>query len=183
MKCSCGSELPDDYKFCGRCGREAQRSLHCEKCGYENPAGNRFCGKCGLRLLAGLTASAHSVADPSVTEKIDVSKTEPPSTHRPDTEAVNERKASAQEVDAVQKVHSERVQPPPEARRAQPDNYRPPANYNSSSSVLGLTQGASSDASDDDGYYLLDEQPRRAASARAWILLFLLVGASVLGWL
>src|SRR5579872_5355564 len=110
MKCSCGSELPDDYKFCGRCGREAQRSLHCEKCGYENPAGNRFCGKCGLRLMAGLTASAHSVVDPSVTEKIDIGKTEPLSTYRPPAVDAVERKAPLREGEPAQAehIHSER---------------------------------------------------------------------------
>jgi predicted amidophosphoribosyltransferase len=51
MRCSkCGSDNPEDKKFCGDCG--APLANHCPKCGADNPPGKRFCGDCGAALSA-----------------------------------------------------------------------------------------------------------------------------------
>lgn len=62
----CGAEVPDDHKFCIKCGndlekqREEERaaqaansqgdSLHCPKCGAPIHAGDKFCTGCGADL-------------------------------------------------------------------------------------------------------------------------------------
>jgi class 3 adenylate cyclase/predicted ATPase len=51
MRCSkCGSENPDDKRFCGDCGVPLAHC--CPKCGVNNPPGKRFCGDCGSALSA-----------------------------------------------------------------------------------------------------------------------------------
>jgi tetratricopeptide (TPR) repeat protein len=52
---NCGSPLPPDRRFCGRCGspREKPVVVVCAICSHENPPGKRFCGKCGTRLPLG----------------------------------------------------------------------------------------------------------------------------------
>lgn len=51
MHCTnCAAEVPEQSKFCSRCGAAAVR--HCLACGAENPALNRFCGDCGSKLHA-----------------------------------------------------------------------------------------------------------------------------------
>ena len=54
MKCnSCGMEVPDDKKFCPKCGTSLSSSeVHkmgrvCDNCGEEIPAGTKFCPNCG----------------------------------------------------------------------------------------------------------------------------------------
>ena len=50
MKCtnnSCGKELPDDAKFCDKCGTSAQAHSNCRSCGELNLASAAFCKKCG----------------------------------------------------------------------------------------------------------------------------------------
>jgi hypothetical protein len=49
----CGSPMPPDRKFCGRCGspREKPAIVACPSCGRENPTNKKFCGKCGAQLL------------------------------------------------------------------------------------------------------------------------------------
>jgi hypothetical protein len=50
MKCtnnSCGKELPDDAKFCDKCGTSAQANINCRSCGELNLASAAFCKKCG----------------------------------------------------------------------------------------------------------------------------------------
>jgi hypothetical protein len=55
-KCkSCGSEIPEGTKFCGKCGTPLQQetgdsALKCGKCGRENPAASKFCTGCGAPL-------------------------------------------------------------------------------------------------------------------------------------
>lgn len=52
MKCTCGAELPDNAKFCGKCGHSVQVavSAHCPRCNAEIRTGAGFCGKCGYQL-------------------------------------------------------------------------------------------------------------------------------------
>ena len=50
MKClknSCGKELPDDAKFCDKCGTSSQAMSNCRTCGASNVASAAFCMKCG----------------------------------------------------------------------------------------------------------------------------------------
>jgi class 3 adenylate cyclase len=50
MRCAqCGSDNPDDKRFCGDCGRALASS--CPKCGAENPSDKKFCGDCGASLV------------------------------------------------------------------------------------------------------------------------------------
>lgn len=51
-KCSsCGAELPDNAKFCDKCGATVQETpnqkIYCPNCGFENESGVKFCVKCG----------------------------------------------------------------------------------------------------------------------------------------
>ncbi len=49
MRCAnCGSDNPDELKFCNQCG--AAFKAHCAQCGFDNAPGSRFCGECGLPL-------------------------------------------------------------------------------------------------------------------------------------
>jgi class 3 adenylate cyclase/predicted ATPase len=49
MHCTnCAAEVPEQRKFCGRCGAAAVR--RCPACGRANPALNKFCGDCGTKL-------------------------------------------------------------------------------------------------------------------------------------
>jgi class 3 adenylate cyclase len=75
MRCSkCGSENPDDKRFCGDCG--APLTNRCPKCGTDNPPGKRFCGDCGTALAAG-RASARSPEASSSGPEILVSAEQP----------------------------------------------------------------------------------------------------------
>ncbi|WP_225672560.1 adenylate/guanylate cyclase domain-containing protein [Bradyrhizobium hereditatis] len=48
MHCTnCAAEVPEQSKFCGRCGAAVRR---CLVCGAANPARNKFCGDCGTQL-------------------------------------------------------------------------------------------------------------------------------------
>lgn len=50
MRCArCGSDNPDDKRFCGDCG--AALALRCPKCGVENLFDKKFCGDCGASLV------------------------------------------------------------------------------------------------------------------------------------
>ena len=44
----CGSDNPNDAKFCGICGTSLSSS--CSNCGSSNPQGASFCNKCGFAL-------------------------------------------------------------------------------------------------------------------------------------
>lgn len=49
MHCTnCAAEVPEQRKYCGRCGAAAVR--RCPACGVVNPAPNKFCGDCGTKL-------------------------------------------------------------------------------------------------------------------------------------
>lgn len=50
MKCTnntCGKELPDDAKFCDKCGTSCQANSNCRFCGEINLSSAAFCKKCG----------------------------------------------------------------------------------------------------------------------------------------
>lgn len=61
-KCSCGADLFEGAKFCGRCGQNVQEILKhaqeaaaapsagCPRCGAPTRPGARFCGNCGSAL-------------------------------------------------------------------------------------------------------------------------------------
>lgn len=54
-KCSsCGAELPDNAKFCDKCGATVQETpnqkSYCPNCGFENEPGVKFCTKCGSQM-------------------------------------------------------------------------------------------------------------------------------------
>ena len=50
MRCAqCGSDNPDDKRFCGDCG--ASLASRCPKCEAENPSDKKFCGDCGASLV------------------------------------------------------------------------------------------------------------------------------------
>jgi hypothetical protein len=52
MKCpQCQSELPDNAKFCNRCGKSLQAELICSSCQHPNPWDSRFCLQCGQSLV------------------------------------------------------------------------------------------------------------------------------------
>lgn len=50
----CGTENPENMKFCGGCGAELSPGTKCPKCGTVNPPGMKFCGGCGASLSSGI---------------------------------------------------------------------------------------------------------------------------------
>jgi len=53
MKCPhCQTELPDNAKFCNRCGKSVQAELVCSRCQHRNPQGSSFCLQCGQPLVS-----------------------------------------------------------------------------------------------------------------------------------
>ncbi len=62
MHCTnCAAEVPEQRKFCGRCGAAAVR--RCPACGVTNPALNKFCGDCGTKFLLNSPAVAPTARD------------------------------------------------------------------------------------------------------------------------
>jgi hypothetical protein len=60
MKCpKCGTELPDNAKFCNHCGNSLQAELICSHCKHANPHDSKFCLQCG-QPLATITSSQPS---------------------------------------------------------------------------------------------------------------------------
>lgn len=59
----CGTELPDNSKFCGSCGNNiaaAKRNASdiCPNCGTQLKGGAKFCGLCGAKIFAAQEAPA-----------------------------------------------------------------------------------------------------------------------------
>jgi tetratricopeptide (TPR) repeat protein len=51
MNCpSCQTELPDNARFCNRCGKSLQTELVCNQCQHHNPSDSSFCLQCGQPL-------------------------------------------------------------------------------------------------------------------------------------
>jgi TM2 domain-containing membrane protein YozV len=51
MHCTnCGKEIPDNSKFCDKCGSPVAASIFCSNCGTQNRAGAVVCSKCGARM-------------------------------------------------------------------------------------------------------------------------------------
>src|SRR5882724_2359054 len=62
MHCTnCAAEVPEQRKYCGRCGAAAVR--RCLTCGAANPALNKFCGDCGTKLRVDSPAAAATARD------------------------------------------------------------------------------------------------------------------------
>jgi class 3 adenylate cyclase/predicted ATPase len=62
MHCTnCAAEVPEQRKFCGRCGAAVVR--RCPACGAANPALNKFCGDCGTKFLLNSPAVAPTARD------------------------------------------------------------------------------------------------------------------------
>ena len=79
MLCAkCGTENPENKKFCGKCGERL--AGRCLKCGAENPADNSFCGDCGASLsdrvpgslAKNLTTALGSAAPPAAAENSEI---------------------------------------------------------------------------------------------------------------
>jgi cytochrome c-type biogenesis protein CcmH/NrfF len=52
MRCrKCGIVIPNQSKFCGKCGTPGGVHLQCPQCGQENPRDSVFCVECGEELL------------------------------------------------------------------------------------------------------------------------------------
>lgn len=50
IKCpNCGSEVPENSKFCLECGTKMATEWQCKNCGEMVPANAKFCGNCGSR--------------------------------------------------------------------------------------------------------------------------------------
>ncbi len=48
MKCpKCGTNLPDDAKFCMTCGAVLQVDFVCSRCRHVNPSNAKYCLQCG----------------------------------------------------------------------------------------------------------------------------------------
>jgi tetratricopeptide (TPR) repeat protein len=49
---NCKAELPNDAKFCPKCGADTRQGelVRCPKCETQNPAAAKFCKKCGTSL-------------------------------------------------------------------------------------------------------------------------------------
>lgn len=46
---NCGTENPDNARFCEECGNELDL-IYCPRCGHGNPSNAKFCLECGARL-------------------------------------------------------------------------------------------------------------------------------------
>ena len=59
MKCpACNANVPDNYKFCSRCGLDLVKSYTshpCPRCGFGNDPRSAFCGSCGKSLTGAET--------------------------------------------------------------------------------------------------------------------------------
>lgn len=66
MKCqSCGSENPEEKKFCSKCGAPLmafQPKQFCPNCGKEITPGKKFCGGCGAKVSDGSAGQGTSKA-------------------------------------------------------------------------------------------------------------------------
>src|ERR1700722_11954212 len=79
---SCGSENPDGFRFCGRCGSNLT-VVACPSCGQVDGQGQAFCGQCGATLAN---------AEPSLQITSDVASHDAPSyAGHPDESSEDER--------------------------------------------------------------------------------------------
>jgi len=76
MRCSeCGSENPDDLKFCNECGTAFKNP--CASCGFENAPAAKFCGQCGVALAGNAPAEAAKTRPASPIGRIHVTPEQP----------------------------------------------------------------------------------------------------------
>ncbi len=47
---SCGAQLPDESKFCLKCGSPVPQQIVCSHCGAKVPSGFSYCGVCGKKI-------------------------------------------------------------------------------------------------------------------------------------
>jgi hypothetical protein len=68
MKCpNCQIALPDDAKFCNRCGKSLQAQLICARCQQPNPRESRFCLQCGQSLVPAEAQPSSPISSPVAT--------------------------------------------------------------------------------------------------------------------
>lgn len=59
ITCSCGSKIEKEDKFCGDCGKPAEKEqlqeinlwITCKTCEFETPENSKFCRCCGAMIL------------------------------------------------------------------------------------------------------------------------------------
>lgn len=59
----CKSQMPDESKFCGECGREYPQGNTCPHCGARVYDGDVYCEKCGRNLTDGSYANSSIISD------------------------------------------------------------------------------------------------------------------------
>lgn len=59
----CGSENPDNFKFCGQCGEPLKEVHLCPNCGKEVPNEAAFCPNCGASMNKGISPKVTVVWD------------------------------------------------------------------------------------------------------------------------
>lgn len=55
----CGATLPEDARFCYRCGTAMVRGQVCARCGHDLPADAQFCSSCGAEVKKETRVCAH----------------------------------------------------------------------------------------------------------------------------
>lgn len=79
MKCiSCGCELPEGAKFCGKCGaKQEKQKVFCMSCGAEIPDGMAFCMECGTKVgETGASSSSNTPKAPASASRASIDKHE-----------------------------------------------------------------------------------------------------------
>ena len=60
----CGMEMPDNAKFCGKCGHKLEQKAFCMNCGTELIPGMAFCAACGTKVGAAPSSAQRNVEPP-----------------------------------------------------------------------------------------------------------------------